>query len=284
MSNENTNTVARNEMSNDLSALKSLTKRLESAGMNNELVNSLSKADVSLSQLAADTTNTDGNFFASNNIDVLDAIEQHDVQYGKLYEYLQRTQAVATPQQKITNALIMAYIHTHILNPETSEYGLRETGLPNSLTSVSGAQYADVPAQSKFMNVLQSLVHSQFKTNFNQMHQDAELRLSFVEGNSRMLKQTSEQQHMTISLLTQLSDYVNEQVSEYSAVYDKLSTLIDTQKRKSTFQSADVQTMTRWSYWCNVAFWIAVCVILLMVVVDKFDYIEKATAATTHMA
>lgn len=225
-----------------------------------------------------------------------DAID-HNTTYTNLYQLLQQSLQNPTPMpQQVTYLLIMAYLMTHLFrlkshpgaNPvgaytyttqshhckdktrqhaEIYDYALSET------LEMSTAEMA-----SKFYHLLALLVHTQLETNYYQMYQDAVLRIQYVLGSFYTLNQVEQQQQTSIDLLAQLSDYVNEQVTEYSSVYERLHTLIDTQNRKITFQAGDVQTLERWQFWCRVAFWGLVVFFVLMVIVDSAMDISRFTS------
>ena len=133
-------------------------------------------------------------------------------------------------------------------------------------------------ARTKFYQMLALLLNNQIKQNYLQMYQDAVLRIQYVLGSFYTLHQVVQQQNTSIDLLTQLSEYVNEQVTEYSTVYEQLSTLIATQERKITFQTDDMQTLEGWQYWCKVGFWGLVVFFVLMVIVDHMMDISRFTS------
>ena len=234
------------------------------------------------------------------NAEITRDASDHNITYNNLYQLLQQSlQHNTTPMpQQVTYLLIMAYLMTHLFqlkshksaNPvddftytspsyhckdktrkqhtfQIYDYALSET-----------LQTSPPEMASKFYHLLALLVHAQLETNYYQMYQDAVLRIQYVLGSFYTLNRVEQQQQTSIDLLTQLSDYVNEQVTEYSSVYERLHTLIDTQNRKITFQAGDVQTLERWQFWCKVAFWGLVVFFVLMVIVDSAMDISRFTS------
>lgn len=254
------------------------------------LFQDLQNAERSVSIIAAQSADTPRNV-AKTNLELSANVANSNAQYAKLAEYLQSRQATGTTQEQITNAMLVSYITHHMLElglTDVSTYDQETakdtcgTHTYNKLTDTYqevDSHYVQGDPERLFFKDMSNLIHNQLKTNFVQMKQDAELRERYVKGTSQSLQQMSDQQQTTIALLTQLSEYVNEQVGEYSGVYERLSTLIDTYKRKAGFKAADVQTLSNAGRWCRIAFWTAVAFLMLMVIVEKFEYIARATAA-----
>lgn len=136
-------------------------------------------------------------------------------------------------------------------------------------------------AEAILRNFLTIHLETQFNKNHSNMEADANLRIRAQETALKNAQLTHTQQSASLAMLEQLSDYVNEQVGEYSAVYERLNTLIDTQKRKSTFQAGDVQTLDRWRFWCRVTFWSLISFVVVMVALDQFT---DLSAFTTDMS
>lgn len=239
------------------------------------------------------------------NITTFENAMNHNESYQKLFRVLHKSLSTATPSLRVTYVLVMTYLTTHYFN-------LKEIGDGHiTITAdfdVENYQYSkgcdpklthdkvipEVPvmefileetpagslsvARDKFYHMLALLLNNQIKRNFLQMYQDAVLRIQYVLGSFYTLHQVVQQQNTSIELLTQLSEYVNEQVTEYSTVYEQLSTLIATQERKITFQTDDMQTLEGWQYWCKVGFWGLVVFFVLMVIVDHMMDISQFTS------
>ena len=234
------------------------------------------------------------------NEQTYETVQNHNASYHTLYELLNMTYPKATPSLRVTYQLLMVYLITHYFKLGSSKHTIEYSAifqennpvsckpdktvdetklkdLTEYVFSVSPAMHWYV-ARSKFYTMLALLLNNQIKQNYLQMYQDAVLRIQYVLGSFYSLNQVVQQQHTSIELLTQLSEYVNEQVTEYSTVYEQLSTLIATQERKITFQTDDMQTLEGWQYWCKVGFWGLVVFFVLMVIVDHMMDISQFTS------
>ena len=245
------------------------------------------------------------------NQQILENAMEHNESYQKLNTVLQKSLSTATPSLRVTYILVMIYLTTHYfrltqrdgptLTFEIDENGKRQSdrfsycNLDTPGTDGKSSKYPtdntvmefileETPdmklplARTKFYHMLALLLNHQIKRNYLQMYQDAVLRIQYVLGSFYTLNQVVQQQNTSIELLTQLSEYVNEQVTEYSTVYEQLSTLIATQERKITFQTDDMQTLEGWQYWCKVGFWGLVVFFVLMVIVDHMMDISQFTS------
>lgn len=292
-----------NTLSSDVGSMENLSRTLVESGASADVSSMFQKAmesSASINQATMSSDNPMNYVFDAVNYLQLDEIEDHDVKYEALYALLQRAQhALQHPLDQVTHALLLAYIHTHLLTPTTTTQSFSfpdgvTRGSSSSCSSspdsfmvqfknvyyemVTGATALEVPAKDKFMVVLAGLVYAQFQTHYNRMHQDAVLRVRYALNTTQTLAQMYVQQKTSITLLRQLLDYVNDQVGEYSEVYERLNTLMDTQKRKSTFLAADVQTLDRWQVWCRAIFWFLVVFFVLMVLVDHYTDLSRFTA------
>lgn len=232
------------------------------------------------------------------NAETYETVQNHNASYHTLYELLNISYPKVTPSLRVTYQLLMIYFITHYFNLHSTTHTIDYTALVQKNIQVSCkpdqtvdethlkplTEYVfsismDVKAaKSKFHTMLSFLLNNQIKQNYLQMYQDAVLRIQYVLGSFYTLNQVVQQQNTSIELLTQLSEYVNEQVTEYSTVYEQLSTLIATQERKITFQTDDMQTLEGWQYWCKVGFWGLVVFFVLMVIVDHMMDISQFTS------
>jgi hypothetical protein len=293
-------TKADTQMTDDIysvvGALGNLGDTIESTVTNNPgILDELKNANTSL-DMSAIFSVMEGmpKALEERNLEEIQNISNYDAQYGKLAELLNSQQSSGSESDKITSAVLLSYIRHHLLTANIQQQSFSTSDKRNnrdkcgshnynSITKtfdvVEGGKYIEGDPSVKFYNDLNTLVQAQFQTNYYQMRRDAELRKRYVEGSTESLQQMSEQQQVTISLLTQMSDYLNEQVGEYSGVYDSLNTLIDTQKRKVGFEADDVQKLSQWGRGCHIVFWCVIAFLVLMVIVEKFEYIARATAA-----
>lgn len=239
------------------------------------------------------------------NIKTFENAMNHNESYQKLFRVLHKSLSTATPSLRVTYVLVMTYLTTHYFNLKvigdghitiTADFDVEKSqyskGCDPQLTHDKVIQedrvrqyiLEETPAESlpaardKFYNMLALLLNNQIKRNYLQMYQDAVLRIQYVLGSFYTLNQVVQQQNTSIELLTQLSEYVNEQVTEYSTVYEQLNMLIATQERKITFQTDDMQTLEGWQYWCKVGFWGLVVFFVLMVIVDHMMDISQFTS------
>lgn len=241
------------------------------------------------------------------NLETFEDAMDHNESYQKLFRVLNQSLRTATPSLRVTYVLVMTYLTTHYFNLKridggqitiTADFNEEQTTiLPeycgvskvksssfNPTTHVREFILQETPAEDlstarvKFYHMLALLLNYQIQQNYLQMYQDAVLRIQYVLGSFYTLNQVVQQQNSSIELLTQLSEYVNEQVTEYSTVYEQLSTLIATQERKMTFQTDDIQTLERWQFWCNVGFWVLVVFFVLMFIVDHMMDISQFTS------
>lgn len=236
----------------------------------------------------------------ANNKLTQDAFD-HNLTYTSIHSLLSQMVQNDTSMDiptKITFSLILIYIQTHLFKVVSSPgVGIGSYDIPGTTAGHCGAttdkstkkeileyalsettQYDTGQIRTKFYSALNLLIHAQLETNYNQMYMDAVLRIQYVLGSFRTLFQVVQQHQTTIDLLRQLSDYVNEQVVDYSSVYERLNTLIDTHHRRITFQTGDMQTLERWQFWCIVVFWGLVVFFGLMVMVDYATDISRFTA------
>lgn len=251
---------------------------------------------------------TAGNLFANisktldNNLTIEVAANNHNVTYQNVYNLLRQAIEKGSDylpmSEQITYHLIMTYLHTHLFNVTSHRTKVGTVTVP-TFSSCNSLGVEDISEhvrkiyeysmseslienedeiKNKFNHGFSLHVLRQLETNYKQMQQDAVLRIQYVLGSFYTLNQVEQQQQTSVDLLTQLSDYVNEQVTEYSSVYERLHTLIDTQNRKITFQTSDVHTLERWQFWCRVAFWGLVVFFVLMVIVDSTMDISRFTS------
>ena len=240
------------------------------------------------------------------NIKTFEDAMNHNESYQKLFRVLHQSLSTATPSLRVTYVLVMTYLATHYFNLKridggqitiTADFNEEQTTYSEycGVSKVKSSSFTptkhvrefilqETPAEDlsaarvKFYHMLALLLNNQIKRNYLQMYQDAVLRIQYVLGSFYTLNQVVQQQNTSIELLTQLSEYVNEQVTEYSTVYEQLSTLIATQERKITFQTDDMQTLEGWQYWCKVGFWGLVVFFVLMVIVDHMMDISQFTS------
>ena len=237
------------------------------------------------------------------NLETFEDAMNHNESYQKLFRVLHQSLNTATPSLRVTYVLVMTYLSTHYFNlkridggqititadfnevqTKYSDCGVPKTSSFTPTTHVREFILQETPAEDlstarvKFYHMLALLLNHQIQQNYLQMYQDAVLRIQYVLGSFYTLHQVVQQQNTSIELLTQLSEYVNEQVTEYSTVYEQLSTLIATQERKITFQTDDIQTLELWQFWCKVGFWVLVVFFVLMFIVDHMMDISQFTS------
>jgi hypothetical protein len=79
------------------------------------------------------------------------------------------------------------------------------------------------------------------------------------------------QQDALLQGLEDWSQYLDQQTQEYVDLYEKLDTLISTQRRKSAFTVSDVRSLEGWTSTMHVVFWVLVAAFLVMAVVHNYS-------------
>ena len=105
------------------------------------------------------------------------------------------------------------------------------------------------------------------------------MKLMYLQQETELLDSMLEQQDALVRGLSDWSSYLDQQTQEYVEMYDKMDSLISTQRRKSSFTVRDIQSLDQWTYWSQVVFWILLASCGMMVVVHNYSAVNKTAKA-----
>ena len=129
--------------------------------------------------------------------------------------------------------------------------------------------------QKEFMKILHNDIERQQNIHLFSLQLDILLKMVYLHQETDLLDTMLEQQDALVRGLSDWSDYLDQQTHEYAEMYEKMDSIISTQRRKSSFTVRDIQSLEKWTYGSHVVFWILIASSLLMVIVYNFTSIQK---------
>ena len=129
--------------------------------------------------------------------------------------------------------------------------------------------------QEEFMKILHNDIERQQNIHLFSLQLDILLKMVYLHQETDLLDTMLEQQDALVRGLSDWSDYLDQQTHEYAEMYEKMDSIISTQRRKSSFTVRDIQSLEKWTYGSHVVFWILIASSLLMVIVYNFTSIQK---------
>ena len=105
------------------------------------------------------------------------------------------------------------------------------------------------------------------------------MKLMYLQQETELLDSMLVQQEALVRGLSDWSSYLDQQTQEYVEMYEKMDSLISTQRRKSSFTVRDIKSLDQWTYWSQVVFWILLASCGVMVVVHNYSAVNKTATA-----
>lgn len=132
--------------------------------------------------------------------------------------------------------------------------------------------YTLTPAGVKlFANVLYLDAMRQQNVHLLLLQLDLVVKETHLAEELELVQNMVTQQDALLQGLEDWSQYLDQQTQEYVDLYEKLDTLISTQRRKSAFTVSDVRSLEGWTSTMHVVFWVLVAAFLVMAVVHNYS-------------
>ena len=125
-------------------------------------------------------------------------------------------------------------------------------------------------ATTKFVDALKLDLQAQHDINVKLLEIDHTARKQYLEEQLQLVQKMVQQQGILIQSLNDWSHYMDQRADEYSQMYERLSVVINTTKRKDVFEVKDLRALDGWNRMLTSIFWVFVIVLLVMVVVQHY--------------
>lgn len=127
------------------------------------------------------------------------------------------------------------------------------------------------PGVTLFANVLYLDAMRQQNVHLLLLQLDLVVKETHLAEELELVQNMVTQQDALLQGLEDWSQYLDQQTQEYVDLYEKLDTLISTQRRKSAFTVSDVRSLEGWTSTMHVVFWVLVAAFLVMAVVHNYS-------------
>lgn len=135
-------------------------------------------------------------------------------------------------------------------------------------------------ASANFIRSLKLDIEAQHNVNMTLLNVDHTARKEYLAQQLALVESMVEQQNTLIQSLNDWSQYMNQRAEEYAKLYERMSVIVHTTKRKDVFEVKDLRSLDGWNLLATNTFWVLLVVLLVMVVVQ---YQSELTAMATQV-
>lgn len=136
----------------------------------------------------------------------------------------------------------------------------------------------DADAKRKFVDILKLDLQAQHDVNMKLLEIDHSARKQYLEEQLRLVEHMVTQQTTLIQSLKDWSHYMNQRADEYSKLYERLSVVMNTTKRKDVFEVKDLRALDRWNRFLTNVFCVVVVLFVVLIVVQYYTKLPARTS------
>lgn len=143
----------------------------------------------------------------------------------------------------------------------------------------------EADAKSKFVTILQLDLQAQHDVNMTLLEIDHSARKQYLEEQLRLVEHMVAQQNTLVQSLKDWSHYMNQRADDYSKLYERLTVMMNTTKRKDVFEVKDLRALDGWNFFLTNVFWLVVVVFVVLIVVQHYAKLSaRASQASSSDA